>query len=171
MKGSTAQSHRRSKRAGEAGYSLMEMLVVIIVISILTGAALSAYKGMTRGTQLGVAQRKVDQLNGAVAKYSQVSWVFDVAADDASGDDELLVLRSLQWRDPIDPVHGSPFYNANWAPAASSDEDTFRIRWNGQGYDLIEPGTAGTGLLVRFDGVDMSQTIDFGDSFAPVGPA
>jgi prepilin-type N-terminal cleavage/methylation domain-containing protein len=172
MKGSNAQPQgRRLIGVREQGYSLVEMIVVIAIMGILAASAISAYKGMTRGTQLGVAQGKVDQLNGAVAKYSQISWEIDVEADDDSGDDELLVLRSLQWRDPVDPVHGTPFFETGWSPSASADDETFRIHWNGQGYDLIEPGDSGMGLRVRFDGVDMAQTINFGDSYRPVGPA
>lgn len=144
---------------------------MLVTIGVLTGAALSAYRGVTKATRQGVAQGRVDRLNGAVAKYSQVSWVFDVAADDGSGADELLVLRSLQWRDPVDPVHGSPFFENDWNPATTSNVDAYRIRWNGFGYDLILPGDAGTGLEVRFDGLDSAQTINFGTSYQPVGPA
>ncbi|MEM8954744.1 MAG: prepilin-type N-terminal cleavage/methylation domain-containing protein [Verrucomicrobiota bacterium] len=169
-RGQTLDCDRRRK-VHSGGYSLVEIVIVVVIIGILTAAALSAYRGVTEGTRRGVAQGRVDRLNGAVAKYSQVSWEFSVAADDESGNDEVLVLRSLQWRDPVDPVHGSPFFENDWDPAITNSEDAYRIRWNGFGYDLLVPGETGKGLEVRFDGADSAQTVDFGEAYQPVGPA
>jgi type II secretory pathway pseudopilin PulG len=149
----------------------VELIVVVSIMGILASLAMAAYRGVTEATERGVAQSTVDRLNGAVAKYSQISWTFDVAADDDSGDDELLVLRSLQWRDAGDPAHGSPYYEPTWDPSTSDDIETHRIRWNGRGYTLLEPDTAGTGLRVRFDGLDQGQTVDFGDFYSPVAPS
>ena len=77
------------------------------------------------------------------------------AANGATWDENLLLL-TLQYRNPDDDLAdtNSPYIDPRYRPKTSSSSTTFRLQWNGRRFELLTPGTAGSGLLVVFDGSD-----------------
>ena len=51
----------------------------------------------------------------------------------------------------------------------SSNIEAYRLRWNGELFHVLEPGTAGSGIKVEFDASDYSLNYTFPDDFVPVG--
>lgn len=163
----------KSKRSslGRRGFSLVEILVVVSVIGVLSAIAIPAYSGLTESTRRTESEDFVESLNRAVRTFGQCNWDLKTTPDAAATTDEFLVLRSLQYRRSPMPSPGSPYFDGRYNPATSSDSSTYRIRWNGTTFEVLRPGTAGTGLLKKFDGTDRAATTyAFPADYAPVAP-
>lgn len=150
---------------------MAELLVTVAVIGIMAAVGISSMTTVREGSKQGIAQEVASNLNRAVADYSQINWEIDVSVQ-ADETDEVWILQSLQWRDPTSPSLGSPYMNPGWNAEVSSDATDHRIQWNGGAFELINPGAAGTGLRVNFEGgTDMGTSVVHPDGFYPVGPA
>ena len=149
------------------GFSLVELVVTIGVIGFITSIAIVSFKKVLTGTRASIAWDKAEIFNLGLKKYSQIA--HDILTADVPNDstDEFLVLRSLQWRDPADPSPGSPFYRPNYNPVASSDSDDYRIQWNGFVFEILKPGSAGTGLKIVEDGSDITTPYTFPSGYVP----
>ncbi len=129
----------------ERGFSFPEMMVVVGVLGILAAIGIPVISGLIPSSETSVAQRNLNLLNGALHNFKQAYWEISIDAESGSGD-ELNIFQSLQFRDPVAPVPGTPFLpaTANFAP--SSSDQTYRAYWNGVVFRMYPKGTAGTGL-------------------------
>lgn len=146
---------RRLHPLRHRAFSLVEILVVIAVIGVLAAIAIPAYSGLTDSAKDVEAEDFVESLNRAVRNFGQANWDLPTLPDNAATTDEFLVLRSLQHKWPKKALKpGSPYFSVKYNPQTSSDESTYRIRWNGRTFEVLRPGTAGSGFLRTFDGRD-----------------
>jgi prepilin-type N-terminal cleavage/methylation domain-containing protein len=147
-----------------SGFSLPEIITVIAIIGVLASAAVVAIPRILGSSKSAVARNVVETMNSGLHRFNQSNYELIVAEVSASANDELAVLRTLQYRDPTLPVTGSPYVRNDWNPATSSSASDYRIIWAGTIFKLMEPGAAGTGLKVKFDGSDLGTPYAF-----PVG--
>lgn len=159
--------HQRS-----SAFSLVEMVSTIAVIGILTAIAVPSIGKIVGGSRKGVAENVVQTLNKATRQFGHSQWDLRTTANAASGGDELLLLRTLQWRDPnpsgeLNP--SGPFMKPDWNPTTSTSSEDYRAEWTGSSWRLVEPGTAGAGLKIIFDGSDLGTPYVHGTGFTPVG--
>ncbi len=159
--GTTAADNRK-------GFSIMEIVVVVAIAGVLSAIAVAAYSNILDSSRERVGAEVMETLNSGLKKFSQINYQITLAADDATSDDEFLVLRTLQWRDSNDPSPGSPFVKPNYNPVESSDDSDYRLRWNGKLFVIIPKGTAGTGLKLNFQGDDYGTDYDFPDGYTPL---
>lgn len=161
---------RKLSRHCRRGFSLTELLVTIGVVAVLTAMVIPTVGNLTTRSREIVVGDHVEMLNKAVKSFSQNCWQMNMPADHASDADELSVLRSLQYRFPADSLkQGSPYFDPRYNPVASSNTRDFRIRWNGRLFELIPPGTAGTGLRYA-GGTEYTTGYSFPPDYQPVGP-
>ncbi|MFV1995685.1 MAG: Tfp pilus assembly protein FimT/FimU [Verrucomicrobiales bacterium] len=173
MKFSAPRFHsvRRPWKCRCSGLSMTDLVITIAIIGILSGMAIASFSNVREGARRAIALEVINDLNQALAEHSQVQWSIELASDDASTDDEILILRSLQYRDATNPAHGSPYMNPGWNPEVSSSIEDHRVIWNGTAFELVAPGDAGLGLRVNFEGGgDMGDPVPFPVGFVPVGP-
>ncbi len=156
---------RRSQHA----FSMMELVVVVGVLGVLSALAIPAFQGMFSDSKRIIATEVLETLNRGLKNHAQSNYEFVLAADNDSTDDEMAIVRSLQWRDPLDPATGAPYLRPNWNPSTSSSAEDFRLQWNGRTFTLIEPGTDGSGVKVNFEATDYGGNYNFPDDFVPVG--
>lgn len=137
MRRAIARSHDRA-------LSLPEIVITIAIIGLLAAIAIPLMGRVVAGSERTVATRNLDLINGAVLAFNQSNWelVLTAAADTT---DELAIYNSLRYRDPSNPSPGSPYLPENTVFVASSSADTYRARWNGRVFELLPPGTAGSG--------------------------
>lgn len=159
--------HQRS-----SAFSLVEMVSTIAVIGILTAIAVPSIGKIIGGSRKGVAENVVQTLNKATRQFGHSQWDLRTTANAASGGDELLLLRTLQWRDPnpsgeLNP--SGPFMKPDWNPTTSTSSEDYRAEWTGSSWRLVEPGTAGAGIKIIFDGSDLGTPYVHGAGFTPVG--
>jgi prepilin-type N-terminal cleavage/methylation domain-containing protein len=155
-----------------AGFTLPELIATIAILAILSAVAIESYSNLQESARESVARDTVSILNRALLHFNQANWDIVLNAVPGSTSDELAVLRTLQWRDP-DPAQatpGSPYMPANFSEAVSSSEDDYRIRWNGHTFELLEPGTAGSGLKTDFDSTSVADAYSFPEDYQPLGP-
>jgi prepilin-type N-terminal cleavage/methylation domain-containing protein len=57
------------QRTAEAGFSLVEMLIVLVVMAILMGVAVPAYFGFTDRAKIAVAQANVRSIVPAIERF------------------------------------------------------------------------------------------------------
>jgi len=163
-------AHQRLDNRDRKGFSLTEILVTVAVVGILAAVAVSTMDSILPGSKSTVAHNVVETLNQGVNRYVQLHGLDlrSVAADDSSGDGELAVLRALQWDSPTDPDPGAPCVRPDYDPSISGSDEDYRILWNGEFFELREPGAAGTGLKVEFDASDLGRMVLFAEDFVPL---
>ncbi|MEZ5328372.1 MAG: type II secretion system protein [Verrucomicrobiales bacterium] len=150
-----------------AGFTLVELVVTIAIMGFIAAIGIVAYSKTIHGVRKSVAWDKTEILNLGLKKYSQMVHDIPTAADPASADDEFLVLRSLQWKHPTDPSVGAPYVRPDYNPVASSSSEDYRIRWNGFVFEVLNPGVAGTGLLISDTGSDITTRYSFPSDYSP----
>lgn len=134
-----------SRAKGPAGYSLVEIVVVIFGIGILSGIAIVAFSGAFEGASLSTAQRNLNLLNGAVTSFKNTQW--EIVLSPAAGtSDESAVFHTLQFRDPVNPAPGSPSLTTTMPFAVTADTEKHRAIWNGRAFQMLTPGTPGAGI-------------------------
>lgn len=154
--------------------SLVEMIIVIAVIGILSAIAVPNIGNIVKGSKSGVAENVVQTLNKATREFGHSQWDLRTNPIATSGGDELLLLRTLQWRESDASAGGElnpkgPFMRPDWNPAMSDSAEDYRAEWTGSAWKLVEPGTDGAGLKIVFDGSDLGTPYVHADDFAPAG--
>lgn len=155
----------------KSGFSLVEMIVVIAVLGIIAGIAVSSFGGLLEKSSDGVAGNVVSTLNKATREYSHSNADLIYEAFAASAADELIVLRALQYKSPSDSIGlnelnpKGPFMRPDWQPTTSNLNSDYRITWTGSAWKLLKPGVTGTGLKLVFDGSDLGVYVIFPPNF------
>lgn len=166
MKGTrtSAQSARR-----EDGISIIELIMVIAVIAVIAAVAIPRFSELTSSSRAAIARNTLETLNTAVHKFNMSNYELLFTGVAPSGQDEMLILRTMQYRNPDNPKPGSPYMRSDWNPDISSSTEDFRLMWTGTIYKMISPGEAGTGLKVNFDGTDLGTQFVFPPNFTMAG--
>ena len=147
---------------------MTEMVVMIAIVGILSFIAIASFGNSKGATEENIAREVIETMNLGLKKFAQINYEISLARDDAASTDEFLVLRSLQWRDPLDPSPGSPYVRPDLNPVASTDSQSYRIRWNGRLFTLLEPGSAGAGMKIDFQAGDYGSKYTFPPGYSPV---
>ncbi|MEM7602079.1 MAG: prepilin-type N-terminal cleavage/methylation domain-containing protein [Verrucomicrobiota bacterium] len=154
------------------GFTLVELIITIAVIGVISAIAVPSIGNIVEGSRRGVAENVVETLNKATREFSHSQWDLRSTPVPSSGGDEMLMLRTLQWRDPdnsgeLNPK--GPFMKTDWNPATSTDTEHYRAEWTGSSWRLREPDEAGAGLRIVFDGSDLGTVYVHDSGFTPVG--
>jgi prepilin-type N-terminal cleavage/methylation domain-containing protein len=168
MKGLHDRGLLRGVRLSPRGVSLVEMLVVIGVIGVLAAVAIPKFVDLMGPSKVTVARNLLETLNGAIHRFNQSNYELLYAAN-ASGSDEILVLRTMQYRDSNNPAVGSPYMRTDWSPVTSGSASDYRIMWMGNLFKLLQPGQSGTGIKVDFEGGDLGKPVAFPPGFVMAG--
>jgi prepilin-type N-terminal cleavage/methylation domain-containing protein len=152
-----------------SGFSLPEIIAVIGIIGVLASAAIVSIPRILGSSKSAVARNLVETLNTGMHRFNQSNYELLVTAVSGSANDELAVLRTLQYRDPNVPATGSPYVRNDWNPATSGSVSDYRVIWTGSIFQLLEPGAAGTGLKVNFDGSDLGTPYVFPNGYTMAG--
>lgn len=159
----------RSKRSVSSGFSLTEVIVSIAVIALLAAVAIPNFFGALSGSRKGVAVNLQESLNTALAHFSQANYEIVVTAVAGSTAEEMSVIRTLQYQDPVYPSPGSPYLRQDWNPVATTNTTEFRLVWAGRLFRLLEPGTPGLGLKVDRNGADYGADFVHPPNFVMAG--
>jgi prepilin-type N-terminal cleavage/methylation domain-containing protein len=160
------------KKSARAGFTLPELLTTIAILGILSGISIASYTGLQTSAREGVARDTVAILNRALLHFNQTNWDIVLNAVPNSTADELEVLRTLQWRDPVSnkATPGSPYIPGGFPDITSNSNEDFRIQWNGHVFELLGPGTAGSGLKVAPAAAESATQHSFAVNYQPLGP-
>ncbi len=155
----------------KSGFSMTEMVIVISMLGVLAGLAVQSFGQYLGGAKDAVAAARQEMLNQAVYRFAQQNYEMVFARMDGGVADELVILRTLQYRDPnINRAQsGSPYMDPRYSPVASSDSTDYRLRWTGKLYELLMPGQSGTGILMNFEGTDFTTAFVFPPNFQMAG--
>ncbi|MDP1591552.1 MAG: type II secretion system protein [Prosthecobacter sp.] len=159
------------RRLGMGGYSVTELVIVIAIIGTLAGITVGGMHTFLGGAKDAVAAERQEMLNQSLHRFSQQNYEMLFNPMNSSGADEMVILRTLQYRDTdIDRAKiGSPYIDPRYNPRISSSDRDYRLRWTGRNYEMLKPGTTGTGLLMDFDGTDFTEPFDFPPNFQMAG--
>jgi len=126
------------RRGGRLGVSLAELLVVVSVLAVIAAIAVPLMLNLVPSAGEQAATRNLNYLNGAVLSYNQAVEELNTNATEPT------ILALLQTRDARS--HGSPYLPSNLKTNTSSDSSVYRAKWNGRMFEMLPPGSAGTGL-------------------------
>jgi prepilin-type N-terminal cleavage/methylation domain-containing protein len=161
------RSHSRCVR----GFSVTELVIVISIIGVLAMIALTSFSHLVGSAKESVARERMETLNQAVHRYLQQNNAMSVPLMTGTIGDEISVLMNLQYRDPnakrVKP--GTPYFDPRYQPVSSSSTQDHRLRWTGSSYELLRPGTAGTGIKMDFDTRDFTTARTFPKDFNSSG--
>lgn len=155
-----------------SAFSLVEVLATVAVIGIISAVAIPSVGRVVEGSRRSVAENVIQTLNKATRQFGHSQWDLRSAPVATSGVDEVLILRTLQWRDtqPNSELNApGPFMQTNWNPTTSSSNQDYRAEWTGSSWRLLEPGENGAGLKIVFDGADFGSHYVHTPGFTPVG--
>jgi prepilin-type N-terminal cleavage/methylation domain-containing protein len=158
--------------AGRAGgFSMSEMVIVISIIGVLAGIVVMPMSQFLGASKDALASSRQETLNQAVHRFAQQNYELLFDAMNGSVADEMVILRTLQYRDPnINRAQpGSPYMDPRYNPVSSSDSTVHRLRWSGRLFELLKPGQSGTGILMDFEGRDFTTAFDFPPNFQMAG--
>lgn len=150
---------------------MSELVIVISIIGVLSTIIVRSFQQFLVGSKDAVAAARQEMLNQGLSQFAQQNYELRFNPMDGSTADEMVVLRTLQYRDPdIDRAKiGSPYMDPRYNPVASSSTALYRLRWTGSLYQLLKPGQTGTGLLMNFDGTDFTTAFVFPPNFQMAG--
>lgn len=145
--------------------------MVICILSILAGITVQAFSQFLSGSKDALAESRQETLNQALSRFAQQNYELLFDAMTGSVSDEMVILRTLQYRDPnINRAQpGSPYVDPRYNPVASSDSSVHRLRWSGKMFELLKPGDSGTGILMDFEGRDFTTAFAFPPNFQMAG--
>ena len=141
------------------------MLISIAIIGILSGIAMTSYKDLFGSSERVVCLDFAEQLNDALKEFQQSAWGVTLTPDNASSDDDIKIVQSLQYKDIT--ILGSPFFRLDWIPTEGEDVETYRFRWNGATLEVIEPGTTGLGIWFDPQGSQFGTNVTLPADFSP----
>ncbi|MHB1082765.1 MAG: type II secretion system protein [Prosthecobacter sp.] len=155
----------------ERGFSMSEMVIVISIMGVLAGITVMPMNQFLGGSKDALASSRQETLNQAVHRFAQQNYELLFDAMNGSVADEMVILRTLQYRDPnINRAQpGSPYMDPRYNPVSSSDSSVHRLRWSGRLFELLKPGQSGTGILMDFEGRDFTTAFDFPPNFQMAG--
>jgi prepilin-type N-terminal cleavage/methylation domain-containing protein len=156
-------------RSRKSGFTLTEVIVVIAVVGVLAAIAIPQIGGVLGSSKSAIASNLLETLNGAVHRFNQTNYELVLTGKKGDGAEELLILRSLQYRNPANPKPGSPYMRSDWNPAVSKNKEDYRLMWTGTTFKLVVPGKSGAGLKVDFDGADIGVPYEFPAGYTTVG--
>jgi prepilin-type N-terminal cleavage/methylation domain-containing protein len=159
---------RRRRRLAH-GFTLAEMLTVVSILGVMAAVAIPKFGDVISPSKNVVARNVLETLNSAVHRFNQTNYELLFTGISGSGEDEMRILRTMQYRNPDKPAAGSPYMRADWNPQTSSSTADYRLMWMGTLYKLLLPGDGGTGLKVDFDGRDLGVPFVFPPGFTMAG--
>jgi type II secretory pathway pseudopilin PulG len=147
--------------------SLTEVLVVIGFLAIIAAVSIPNMLGVFSSSKYETARRNLNLLNGAVIGFNQANWDL-VLASSGGSDDEQKIFNSLRYRAEVNPAAGSPYLPPNADFVSSASTNDYRAKWNGRMFEIVVPGSNGTGLdLMKI----MGSSIQSNPTNTPVPPA
>ncbi|MDF1825646.1 MAG: type II secretion system protein [Verrucomicrobiales bacterium] len=158
--------------SNRSAFSLLEAIITIAVIGILASIGVPAIGNVVEGSRRGVSENVVQTLNKATREFSHSQYDLRTTPVPSSSGDEMLMLRTLQWRDPdlsgeLNPK--GPFMRSDWNPTGSTSDEHYRAEWTGSTWRLLEPGDEGAGIRIIFDGSDLGTPYVHSEGFTPIG--
>ena len=150
-------------------FSIVELLVVLAMIGIITSIAIPQLGGVLPNSKDILASEFVENINRSLKKHNQSNYKIRYPKDDFIAVDEILIVRTLQWRNQNSPAPGSPYLRQDWHPVVSSNDSDYRLKWNGSEFVLISPPLKGIGIRLSFDGSDYGRNYQFHEGYEPIG--
>ena len=163
-------SGRHSARR-EAGFSMSELVIVVSILAVLAAMSVAPMGQYLSGGKDALAMSRQEMLNQSVYRFAQQNYELQFNRMDGSIADELVILRTLQFRNPnINRAQpGSPYFDPRYNPVSSSDSTLHRLRWTGKMFELLRPTQSGTGILMDFEGSDFTTAFAFPPNFQMAG--
>jgi len=159
--------HRPLHSIHRHGFSVTEMVMAISIMGILAAIIMGNYGDLQNSTRVTLANQRLEMLNQSLGRYATAFREIIGAPLLATDQDEQLILMTLQMEQNAE-VRG-PFTPPTYRPRGSSSANDFRMRFNGVRFELLLPGSAGTGLKIEFDGSDFGPPRTFPPTFRPFG--
>jgi prepilin-type N-terminal cleavage/methylation domain-containing protein len=144
-------------------FSLTEMITTISILGILASIVVLQMSDNYSTARGVLAVDRLEMLNRGMSERAASVKEYVFTRVDANTTDEQLVLMDMQYRNP-DPDKAevnSPFIEPRYRPTTSSSVNDFRLRWTGRRFELLRPGTTGSGLKVVFDGSDIGEPREY----------
>lgn len=131
---------------GTTALSLVEVLIVVAIIAVLASIIIPQFVGVGAATERALAQRNLNMLNSAANAFSQSDRLLGGLVGAGQPNKEEAVLAYLYAYNPAAPIPGSPFLDPVHTFTVITATNKFRASWNGRVFELINRGTAGTGV-------------------------
>jgi type II secretory pathway pseudopilin PulG len=156
------KTHTRS------GFSLVEVVIMVAIMGIMAALGVVAFGKVTKASRQTIAQNLVETLNNATKEFGHAQYPLVSDEENTDVDDELHILRTLQWKDPsIELGVAGPFMRGDWIPGTSSSTDDYRAVWSGSFWRVARPGEAGSGLKIDFEATDVGIYYVHDTDFTP----
>lgn len=153
------------------GFSMTELVIVISIFGVLSTIAITSFNHLIGGGKDVIAETRREMLNKALHTFAQQNYDMVFTPIHTATADEMVILRTLQYRNPVTTraTYGSPYVDPRYNPKVSTSREAYRLRWTGRNYELLKPGTEGSGILMNFEGSDFTTAFSFPPNFKMAG--
>ena len=124
----------------EKAYSTPEVMVVIGALGIVAAIGIGVVTGLMQSSKYNTAAANLEMLNSGVRQYAHA--VKELPTNSTVDQ----VFTELKIDGSEDSRPGSPYLQSNLKVHSSSDSSTYRAKWSGYEFEMMAPGTGGTGL-------------------------
>jgi general secretion pathway protein G len=125
--------HFRQTKRCEAGFTLLELMIVMLIIAILAAVAIPAYLASIKAAKEAVLKEDLHVLRGAIDSYTADKEKAPQSLDD-------LVQGGYLKKLPVDPMTHS---DSTWVPA--TDDTLENIDQTDPGINDVHSGSSDTG--------------------------
>ena len=128
----------------EKGFTIVELLIVIVVIAILATITIVAYNGVQNRAKTTSAQTSAATVRNKLEVYNSINGVYPGAIERAGG---IAVVTNALNTIPESSLTGTGL-SIRVTPTTSTGQKSVRYEWCG--ISTAEPANLGTGYRIRY---------------------
>lgn len=139
MPSNPVPSPRMTQRRRRAGFSLIELMVVIVIIAILAGGAVFIYRGATDDARVTQAMSDIKQMAQNISTYQVKTGLIPRTLEEVEAELKLVIPRKDPWGNDYDYQPGDDGFSIV-SKGKNATDDSDDVWYDSSRGKIIKPG-------------------------------